>query len=99
MRIRWMYKSGNTAVVDGVAKLLSTDSTPEKFLLRQFGDNFFVMAVKHTNHVDMYAFSQYETKVLPSEVLAHFKLMAPKDIELVRPEKPKKERDFESYKK
>ena len=91
---RWMFKSGSTAIVDGAANVLVNDESDAKVVIRSFDDKFFVLGVKHKNHVDLYAFSQYETNVLPTELFVIFKGRYP-DVVLERPPSKKTERIFD----
>lgn len=93
--IRWMHKTGSTAIVEGVAKTIQNDTSDNKIIIKPLLDNkLFVIGVKSVNCTHVYAVSQYETDVLPTEVFAKFKMEFP-DVQLVRPEPKKKDRNFE----
>ena len=89
MLIRWIYKSGSTAVVEGTGNLLAREETAEKYVVRSFDDKHFVLGIRYTNHIDLYAFSQYETEVLPTLAFAFWKQQFP-NVEIVKPVKKQK---------
>ena len=91
---RWIFKSGSTAIVDGAANLLCIDTSKNKVLIRSIDDKFFVLASKNTNYVDLYAFSQYETNVLPTELFIIWKQQYP-NVGLDRPSSKRTERIFD----
>jgi hypothetical protein len=94
MHKRWMFKSGSTAIVDGAANLLCMDTSKNKVLIRSIDDKFFILAFKHTNYVDLYAFSQYETNVLPTDLFIIWKQQYP-NVVLDRPPSKRAERIFD----
>jgi len=89
--IRWMHKTGSTPIVEAVAQTLQHDNSAEKIIIRPLLNNkLFVIGVKNVNHLDVYAVSQYETKVLPTDVFLKFRQEFP-DVDLVKFAPKKKE--------
>jgi hypothetical protein len=91
---RWIFKSGSTVIVDGAANLLVLDVSDDKIVIRSFENKFFVLGLKHKNHIDLYAFSQYETNVLPTELFVVWKRRYPQVV-LERPPSKRAERIFD----
>ena len=90
----WKWRQGNTAIIDGVADVMSRTISPEqKYYLHQLG-NGYIFAEKTEKFLNLWAFGLYESSVLPHDLLKEFVMLLPAGTELVRPEKPKKERDF-----
>lgn len=90
MRVIWKLKSGNTAVMEGMAQMMALDKNPPPVRLRYFeGLKWFLMAVAKTHHIEVYSFSQYDWTDLPEKALELFVMHKPSDVDLNRPQKKK----------
>jgi hypothetical protein len=89
----WKCRQGNTALIDGYADQIIREIADE-FHLQSIPSGGWLFAHKVKDYVNLYAFGQYESFVLPESLHARFVMMVPAGTELVRPEKEKKPRDF-----
>jgi hypothetical protein len=89
-----MYKNGSTALIEGAGTLMAREEGEEKYVIRSFDDKHFVLGIRYTNHIDLYAFSQYETEVLPTLAYAYWKHQFP-NVVTEKPAPKKKDRVFE----
>ena len=80
MLVRWMYKNGSTPLIEGAGILMAREEGEDKYIIRSFADKHFVLGIRYTNHIDLYAFSQYETEVLPTLAYAYWKNQFPNVI-------------------
>lgn len=91
----WKWRQGNTALIDGAAELMSRNLKPEqKYYLENFG-GYYLFAEKTDKFLNLWAFGIYDSSILPHDLLKEFVMLIPAGTELVRPEKPKKERSFD----
>lgn len=92
----WKIKQGNTAIIEAAADALVNSFKKEKFKVQFIeSQKGFIFAQKSKNRVDLYSFGQYESKLLPTNLLAEFLSMIPEETVLDRPAHKPKPRDYD----